>query len=160
MQCPVHSAHVGDEVEIHYRWHPYFGQRVSIRRVEERATGRFLKVLGPSGVVVSISEWMIDPVVRGGMAMGFARVDLATLIELNRLVTSADKPALFLGGRRITQEEDDEIPQYAGAGLGPAARSDIQTPDAQRTERQGPQDGGLLMQAAGLVVEELNDDQH
>ncbi|PCK83188.1 hypothetical protein CPT32_30740 [Rhizobium sophoriradicis] len=29
-----------------YRWHPYFGQRVSIRRVEERATGRFLKVLG------------------------------------------------------------------------------------------------------------------
>lgn len=92
--------------------------------------------------------------------MGFARVDLATLIELNRLVTSADKPALFLGGRRITQEEDDEIPQYAGAGLEPAARSDIQTPDAQRTERQGPQDGGLLMQAAGLVVEELNDDQH
>ena len=148
-QCPVHSAHVGDEVEVHYRWHPYFGQKVSIRRVEERATGRFLKVLGPAGVVVSISGWMIDPVVCGGMTMGLARVDLATLVELNRLVTSADKPALFRGGRRITQEEDDEIPQYAGAGVRPAARPDIQTPDARRTERQGSQEGGM---DAGLPV--------
>jgi hypothetical protein len=148
-QCPVHSAHVGDEVEVHYRWHPYFGQKVSIRRVEERATGRFLKVLGPSGVVVSISEWMIDRVVCGGMTMGLARVDLATLVELKRLVTSADKPALFLGGRRITQEEDNEIPQYAGAGVRPAARPDIQTPDARRTERQGSQEDGIN---AGLPV--------
>lgn len=85
---------------------------------------------------------MIDPVVCGVMTMGLARVDLAALIELNRLVTGGDKPALFRGGRRITQEEDDEIPQYAGAGVTPAARPDIQTSDARRSERQGPQEGG------------------
>ncbi|MGH0348385.1 hypothetical protein NKY44_32470, partial [Sinorhizobium meliloti] len=73
LQCPVHSAHVGDEVEVLYRWHPYFGQRVSIRRVEERATGRFLKVLGPTGVVIAISGWMIDPLVCRAMTMGTPR---------------------------------------------------------------------------------------
>ncbi|ULR41970.1 hypothetical protein [Rhizobium sp. K102] len=124
-QCPVHSAHVGDEVEVHYRWHPYFGQKVSIRRVEERATGRFLKVLGPTGVVIAISGWMIDPVVCRGMTMGTPRVDLATLIELNRLVSGGSKAAPFRSERRITQEDHDEIPQYAGAGVGPAARPDI-----------------------------------
>ncbi|MGO7658261.1 hypothetical protein ACC702_23780 [Rhizobium ruizarguesonis] len=64
---PVHSAHAGDEVDVHYRWHPYFGQKVSVRRVEERATGRFVKVLGPTGVVIAISGWMIDPVVCSGI---------------------------------------------------------------------------------------------
>jgi hypothetical protein len=71
---PVHSAHVGQELEVHYRWHPYFGSKVSIRRVEQRATGRFLKVLGPAGVVVSIADWMLDPVACAGMAMGAPRV--------------------------------------------------------------------------------------
>ncbi|CAK12359.1 conserved hypothetical protein [Rhizobium johnstonii 3841] len=142
-QSPVHSAHVGDEVEVHYRWHPYFGQKVSVRRVEERATGRFLKVLGPTGVVIAISGWMIDPVVCSGMTMGTARVDLAALIELNRLVSGGAKAALFRGEHRITQEEDDEIPQHAGAGVGPAARPDIQNPHARRTERQGSQEGDI-----------------
>ena len=40
---PVHSAHVGQELEVHYRWHPYFGCKVVIRRVAQRATGRFLE---------------------------------------------------------------------------------------------------------------------
>ncbi|WP_157949123.1 hypothetical protein, partial [Neorhizobium huautlense] len=103
MSFPVHSAHVGDEVEVHYRWHPYFGQKVVVRRVEERAIGQFLHVLGPPGVVVSIAGWMIDPVVCSGMTMGTPGVALAALIELNRLVTSADKPAVFRSGLRITQ---------------------------------------------------------
>ena len=38
---PVHSAHVGQELEVHYRYHPYFGCKVLVRRVEQRATGQF-----------------------------------------------------------------------------------------------------------------------
>ncbi|WFU11551.1 hypothetical protein QA646_24485 (plasmid) [Rhizobium sp. CB3090] len=91
---------------------------MSVQRVEERATGQFLKVLRPTGVVLAISGWMIDPVVCSGMTMGTARVDLAALIELNRLVSGGPKAALFRGEHRITQEEDDEIPQHAGAGVG------------------------------------------
>jgi hypothetical protein len=60
---PVHSAHVGQELEVYYRWHPYFGRKVLVRRVEQRATGQFLKVLGPADVVVSMAGWMLDPVV-------------------------------------------------------------------------------------------------
>lgn len=52
-----------------------------------------MKVLGPTGVVIAISGWMIDPVVCGGMTMGTPRVDLATLIELNRLVSGGTKAA-------------------------------------------------------------------
>ena len=66
---PVHSAHVGQELEVHYRWHPYFGRKVAVRRVEQRATGQFLKVLGPAGIVVSIAGWMLDPVICAGMTM-------------------------------------------------------------------------------------------
>ncbi|WP_244489921.1 hypothetical protein [Rhizobium sp. Leaf391] len=84
-----------------------------------------MKVLGPTGIVISISGWMIDRFVCGGMTIGAARVDLAALIELNRLVTGSDKPALSRGGRRITQEEDDEIPQYAGADVRPAPTSSV-----------------------------------
>lgn len=86
---------------------------------------------------------MIDPVACGGMAIGAAHVNLAALIELNKLVSGNNKAALFRGGRRITQEEDDETPQYAGAGVRPAARPDIQTPDTRRTERQGSQESGI-----------------
>lgn len=81
---PVHSAHVGQEMEVHYRWHPYFGRKVRICRVEERATGRFLKIQGPSGVVVSIAAWMLDPVECAGMTMrrvadGFQDDDVLSL---------------------------------------------------------------------------------
>ena len=69
---PVHSAHVGQELEVHYQWHPYFGSKVAVRRVEQRASGQFLKVLGPAGVVVSMAGWMLDPVICVGMTLGGA----------------------------------------------------------------------------------------
>ena len=38
---------------------------------------------------MSIAGWMIDPVACVGMTTGSARVDLAALIEVNRLVTTS-----------------------------------------------------------------------
>lgn len=84
-------------MEVHYRWHPYFGQKVCVRRVERRATGQFLQVLGPTGIVIAMAGWMIDPVACAGMTIGPARVELAALIELKRLVTGGGKPAHFRG---------------------------------------------------------------
>jgi hypothetical protein len=69
---------------------------------------------------------MIDPVVCRGMTMGTPRVDLAMLIELNRLVSGGTKAAPFRSGRRITQEDHDEIPQYAGAGVIPPQINRVQ----------------------------------
>src|SRR5580700_4705803 len=89
MPSPVHSAHVGQELEVHYRWHPYFGRKVVIRRIAQRATGRFLSIMGPAGVVVTIADWMLDPVVCAAMPVGTPRVDLAALVELKRLLMGA-----------------------------------------------------------------------
>jgi hypothetical protein len=35
-------------LEVQYRWHPYFGCKVVIRRIVQRATGRFLSIMGPA----------------------------------------------------------------------------------------------------------------
>ena len=64
-----------------------------MRRVEQRATGQFLKVQGPAGIVVSIAGWMLDPVICAGMTIGAPRVDLAALIELKRLLIGVANPA-------------------------------------------------------------------
>ena len=116
---PVHSAHVRQELEVHYRWHPYFGSKVGIRRVEQRATGRFLKVLGPAGVVVSIAEWMLDPIVCAGMTIGAPRVDLAALIELERLLIARANPA-----------DSQAIPRSFG-------RKTMTNPDCRRRHQVG-----------------------
>ena len=114
MPLPVHSAHVGQELEVHYRWHPYFGNKVGIRRVEQRATGQFLKVLGPAGVVVSIADWMLDPIVCAAMTMGAAGVDLAALVELERLLIAGANPADSWSDSAIVREEDHDAFQIAG----------------------------------------------
>jgi hypothetical protein len=85
----VHSAHVGQELEVQYRWHPYFGCKVVIRRIAQRATSRFLSIMGPAGVVVTIADWMLDPVVCAALSEGTPRVDLAALVELKRLLMCA-----------------------------------------------------------------------
>jgi hypothetical protein len=76
-------------LEVHYRWHPYFGCKVVIRRIAQRATGRFLSILGPAGVIVTIADWMLDPIVCAAMPKGTPRVDLAALVELKRLLEAA-----------------------------------------------------------------------
>jgi hypothetical protein len=102
---PIHSARVGQELEARYRWHPYFGSKVTVRRVEQRATGQFLKVLGRAGVVVSMAGWMLDRVTCAGMTLGGPRVDLAALCDLKRLLIGAVKPALCRGDISIVPEE-------------------------------------------------------
>ena len=115
---PVHSAHVGEELEVHYRWHPYFGRKVGVRRVEHRATGQFLKVQGPAGVVVSIAGWMLDPVVCAGMTIGPPQVDLGALVDLQRLFTCTADPAHSRSDVRIVREEGNEASQVVGIDLG------------------------------------------
>jgi hypothetical protein len=163
---PVHSAHVGEDREVHYRWHPYFGLRVCVRWVE-RATGQFLKVEGPSGVVVSIPGWMVDPLVCADMCIGRPQVDLAALSELKRLVTPTAAPAHFLREDGCAREEPDETAQCACGDLGPADEPDVRARQGGRDEQCGAGCAKalttlaqILMQAAGLVVEELDDERH
>jgi Integrase core domain len=108
---PVHSAHVGQELEVHYRWHPYFGHKVIVRRAAQRATGRFLSIMGPAGVVVAIADWMLDPVVCAAMPTGMPRVDLAALVELKRLLMCAADTTDSSGDSGIVRENHHDVSQ-------------------------------------------------
>ena len=115
MPLPVHSAHVGQEMEVYYRYHPYFGRKVLVRRIAQRATGQFLSVQGPAGIVVLIAGWMLDPVICAGMTIGAPRIDLAALVELKRLLIGLATPAHSQSDVGIVREESNEVSQSAGA---------------------------------------------
>ena len=61
-QSRSHSAHVGQEVVVHYRWHPLYGRRVRRIQGERRASGEFVHVELAPGVVTIVAAWMLDPV--------------------------------------------------------------------------------------------------
>jgi hypothetical protein len=74
---PEHSAHIGREVEVHYRWHPLFGHRVRWYYRERRAAGDLVHVeIGP-GEVIAVPAWMLDPSACAGMVR-FYRFALST----------------------------------------------------------------------------------
>lgn len=59
---PVHSAHVGDEVEVYYRWHPYFGQRVSIWHDDDAVRDVVLTIHWKGGQLRSSRSVSLRPV--------------------------------------------------------------------------------------------------
>jgi hypothetical protein len=81
-----HSAHIGQEVEVHYRWHPFHGRRLRAQYSEQRADGRVVHVeIGP-GVVTVLPSWMLDAGICAGISLGAARVSADALRDLNRLL--------------------------------------------------------------------------
>src|SRR5207249_2934728 len=106
-----------------------------VRRVERRATGQFLMVQGPAGVVVSIAGWMLDPVICAGMTIGAPRVDLAALVELERLLIGAVNPAHFRSDVAIVPEKGDAISKVAGRGAGSADELLIRKQQTGRVKR-------------------------
>jgi hypothetical protein len=147
-------------LEVHYRWHPYFGCKVVIRRIAQRATGRFLSILGPAGVIVTIADWMLEPIVCAAMPKGMPRVDLAALVELKRLLMCAGNATHSRGFGRITMTRPKLPSTFAGRQMNLLL-------DARRSEGMSSAErdkavlilAQILTQAAGLNVEELEDDK-
>src|ERR1700730_11238307 len=85
-QSPGHSAHVGQEVEVHYRWHALYERRVRRQYVERRAGGEVVHVEVTPGVFIVVAAWMLDPVACAGMGFGAPRVAVSALVELHHLL--------------------------------------------------------------------------
>src|SRR5262249_17308618 len=105
-------------MEVHYRWHPYFGQRARIRQVQERADGRHVRVQDPAGIVVLMASWMLDPLLCAAMTVGPPRVDYATLIELDKLLIDARPNKVSSEETTNVQEEHDEIARRGVSAAG------------------------------------------
>ena len=108
-----------------------------MRRVEQRATGQFLKVQGPFSHVVSIPAWMVDSIVCTCLAFGVPQVELDALSDLKRLVMPAAAFANSQSENGIAWEEVNGTAQCAGADLRQANEPDIRTPHGGRDERCG-----------------------
>jgi hypothetical protein len=87
-QSRGHSAHIGAEVVIHYRWHPLHGRRLRRHYSERRAIGEVVHVEVSPGVVTIVPGWMLDPVVCARMGFGAPRVAVSALAELHDLLTN------------------------------------------------------------------------
>ncbi|MGI9485937.1 MAG: hypothetical protein ACR2RF_08665, partial [Geminicoccaceae bacterium] len=117
-QRPVHSAHVGQELEVYYRWHPYFGNRVLVRQIQERADGCYVRVEGTGGIVVLMAAWMLDPVACATMTVGPPRVEWATLVELCQHLLDVRPSEASSKEAIIVREERDEESEEAGTADG------------------------------------------
>ena len=160
-QSSGHSAHIGQEVEVHYRWHPLHGRRVRRLRSEQRVVGRFVYVEAAPGVVTVVAAWMLDPVACAGMEIGAPRVAVSGLVELHRLLIEGGFRRSSRDDSNIVQEEHDEEPAATGAAVhapAPAQHSarfrkpsgDEPVRTAHRTCAAGdPVDGGRRRRGRG-----------
>jgi hypothetical protein len=138
----VHSAHVGQEVEVHYRWHPLYGRRVRQHYSELRAGNRIAYVEAAPGVVVVLAAWMLDPAACAGMKIGAPRVDIAALSDLRDLLIDRGFRRSSQGDSRIAAEEQNA--KFAEADFNNAravpdassAQDRVRLPPAPKDERR------------------------
>src|ERR1700677_5114609 len=81
-----HSAHIEQEVDVHYRWHPLYGRRLRVQHSEQRASGRVLHVEVAPGTVTILPDWMVDASICAGMALGAPHISTDALSELHLLL--------------------------------------------------------------------------
>ena len=111
---PDHSAHVGQIVKVHYRWHALHGREVRLESSECRRNGRFVYVEVSPGTVLMIAAWMLDAAACSAMEIGAPRVVVSALFELHQLLIDRDLRASFRGDSRIIHEEQNE--EFAKSG--------------------------------------------
>ena len=139
----IHSAHVGADCVIHYRWHPHFGRRVRLEDIEHKASGPVASVELRPGQVIRIPAWMLDSSVCAGMKMGSPRVSLAALADLHDLLVAQGFRRPSSGDGTVIEEKHDEaVADNAGADeRAPSAEHAARHAEAPGTEPGGTRSG-------------------
>ena len=137
----VHSAHINQDVKVHYRWHALHGRKVR-QLYAERRSGRDVAIVeAEPGVAIVIAAWMLDPVICATMSLGSPAVDIAGLADLDRLLRA-------LGLRRACSAEPpstEEVHHANTAASGrprqaaPSTRHGAGSPSAERNDSRRPQ---------------------
>ena len=108
-QSRGHSAHIGQNVVIHYRWHPLYGQSARRIQIERRASGELVHVELAPGVVTILPAWKLDVVYCAGLKVGAPQVSLAALGALHELLVACESWLVCADGNTVTQEAHDGI---------------------------------------------------
>ena len=86
---PEHYAHIGQEVVVHYKWHPLYGRSVKRFYTDQRAAGPIVHIERLGGIASVIPEWMLDASVCSAMTLGAPRAAAAALLDLHRLLVES-----------------------------------------------------------------------
>ena len=104
----VHSAHIGQEVDVHYRWHPLYGRRLRVQRSEQRANGLVVYLEVALGIVMVLPGWMVDASACAGMALGAPRISIDALQQLHLLLSERGYRRSFCDDLSVIQENRKE----------------------------------------------------
>ena len=94
----VHSAHINQDVTVHYRWHAFHGRNVRQLYAERRSGREVAIVEAEAGVAIVLAAWMLDPAICATMSLGPPSGDIAGLTDVDRLLRA-------LGLRRACSAE-------------------------------------------------------
>src|SRR5215471_10966307 len=103
-QSRGHSAHVGQDVVVRYRWHPLYGQRVRRIQSEQRASGELVHVELTPGIVTILPAWKLDPIYCAGLKVGAPQVSVAALCTVHELLIACESRFVSADGNIVTQE--------------------------------------------------------
>jgi hypothetical protein len=129
-QLGGHCAHIGQDVVVHYRWHPLYGQRARCILTERRASGEIAQIEVAPGIFTKVAVWKLDRVHCAGLGIGAPRVSLAALIDLRELLGACESP-LISSDRQRPKETHNAVPhaainiapEFAGHSGGAATQS-------------------------------------
>jgi hypothetical protein len=107
-QSRGYSAHIGREVEIHYRWHALYGRTVRRFYGEKRSGADVVVVEGEPGAAIVVAAWMLDPAVCAAMAIGAAHVSAEALVDLHLLLMEQGLRRSFPDDADVVQEAHNE----------------------------------------------------
>ena len=83
MAFPIHSTHVGQIYQVHYRWHAYFGADVKVHQVLNRSDGQLVRFEHDAGIVIDAPSWVLDATYCRSFDLGDGRTSLEALFELS-----------------------------------------------------------------------------
>jgi hypothetical protein len=156
-QSRGHSAHIGQEVIIHYRWHPLYGR--SARRIQSKrcVSGDVVRVELSPGAVTVLPAWKLDAVYCAGLKVGAPRVSLPALRALHELLIACESRLVSAGGNIVRQETQDgsavavrtEDGARSGAETQPAGGATPVGPHSRRRTISGDDAGGTPSRAEG-----------
>ena len=162
----IHSAHINQDVEVHYRWHALHGRKVRQLYAERRSGRDVVIVEAEPGVAIVLAAWMLDPAICAAMSLGAPTVDIAGLTDLDRLLRPSDSdehapmnprpPRRFIMQSPLRPVVHGQPPRQLAMSLDRPVLNGMTPADRNTAVGVLP---ACLMEAAGMDTREIGDDE-